>query len=392
MKREDILKLAELRPYDRAHLLLNMGAWLQKKRRKAPAAGTLPTPLRRESILGGVAAPVLERMHGIRGDAPQLVAGVHDTGRVLKTRAGEIQDLVLTPRARKAYAANAMSEEKDKSLNDLAIRQCALGMMESDPVARCCAAYAYWQATDAKEAALPILLNACESVDDEERIVAAHCLANVSPRHARAYEGTDEDDEPHSPVNPTKKSMTVIIHGTFAKNAAWYKPGGDFHEYIKKNVYSDVYSGSDFYFWSGRYALSDKQLKTIWRKAARKLVSWCQSHPADTLRLIAHSHGNNVVNMATQSGLPTCTLIQLAPPVRDWNLPDMQRVSSDRFFNFHSRIDLVVKIDGGAQDYKGTAVGYAETRRKVAFSGHSKPHEPDVWKKKNLPALVKTVC
>ena len=35
--------------------------------------------------------------------------------------------------------------------------------------------------------------------------------------------------------------MTVIIHGTFAKNSDWYKPGGDFHQYIKNQVYSDVY-------------------------------------------------------------------------------------------------------------------------------------------------------
>ena len=392
MKREDVEKLPDLAPYHRADLMLSMGIELQKKRRKAPAAGILPSPLRRESIMGGVAAPMLERMHGIRGDAPQLVRGIRDTGRVLKTKAGKVPDLVLTRRARKACAAIAMDTAQDVSVNDLAIRQCALGMMESDPVARCCAAYAYWQATDAKDTALPILLNAAESDDDEERIVAAHCLANMSPRHARALQGTEEDDKPHSPVNPIEDSMTVIIHGTFAKNASWYKPGGDFHEYIRKNVYSDLYSGADFYFWSGRYALNDAGLKRIWRKAARKLVSWCESHPARTLRLIAHSHGNNVINMATRMNLPACTLIQLAPPVRAWNLPDMQQVSSDRFFNFHSRVDLVVKIDGGAQNYKGTAVAYAETRRKVAFFGHSKPHEPDVWKKKNLPPLVKSVC
>ena len=186
--------------------------------------------------------------------------------------------------------------------------------------------------------------------------------------------------------------MTVIIHGTFAKNSAWYQPGGDFHEYIKNNVYSDVYSEPDFFFWSGRYALDDRALKNIWSKAAKKLVSWCASHPTRKLRLIAHSHGNNVINMATQMNLPACTLVQLSPPVRAWNLPDMQRVSSDRFFNFHSRIDLVVKIDGGAQDYTGTSVASAATRRIVAFYGHSKPHEPDVWKNKNLPKPVKSVC
>jgi hypothetical protein len=392
MKKEDVAKLAELHPHQRADLLLSMGAELRKKRRKAPAKGTLPTALRRDSIAQGAAAPIIEHLHGIRGAAPHLVTGMRSTGRILNTSAGAVQDLVLTPRARKAYAANAMDTSQDRSVNDLAIRQCALGMVDSHPLARCCAAYAYWQATESSDAVLPILLNASKSDDEEERILAAHCLASVSPKHMQALQGVAADDKPHSPINPVQESMTVVIHGTFAKDSDWYKPGGDFHEYIKNTVYSDVYSGQDFYFWSGRYTLDEKKLEKIWRAAARKLVSWCTSHPTKKLRLIAHSHGNNVVNMATRMNLPACTLIQLSPPVRDWNLPDMQKVSSGRIFNFHSRIDLVVKIDGGAQNYADTPIASASTQRKVAFSGHSKPHEEKVWENKKLPKLVASVC
>jgi hypothetical protein len=392
MIKEDLQKLPDLAPYDRAHLLLTMGAELQKKQRKPTEIGKLPRPLMRESIMNGVAAPVLGRMHGILGVEPHVVKGMHNTGRMLKTSRGTIQDLVLTPQARKSSAIAAMDPAHDRSFNDLAIRQCALGMVDSDPVARCCGAYAYWQATRAEEAVLPILTNAAQSDDEEERIVAAHCIAKISPRHARELQGSPDEDLPDSPVKRVKRSMTVIIHGTFAKDAKWYQPGGDFHKYIKNEVYSDVYSGSDFYSWSGRYALNDNGLKRIWRQAATNLVSWCTSHPTRKLRLIAHSHGNNVVNMATQMNLPACTLIQLAPPVRDWNLPDMQQVSSGRFFNLHSRVDLVVTIDGGSQNYQGTAVESAEKEKKVAFIGHSKPHEPDVWKRKDVPKLVKSVC
>jgi len=309
---------------------------------------------------------------------------------MLKTRAGEVTDLVLTPQARKSVARSAMDRTQDRSVNDLAIRQLGLGMMDSDPVARCCAAYAYWLATGA-DAAIPVLDNAIDSEDEEERLVGAHCLAKVKPSRVRKLHGTAEDDRPQTPINPLQNSMTVIIHGTFAKDADWYKPGGDFHTYVKGHVYPDVYSGDDFFFWSGRYARTDAGLATIWRQAANKLVSWCASHPAQTLRLIAHSHGNNVVNMATPR-IPTCTLIQLSPPVRDWNLPDMSTVSSSRFFNIHSRIDLVVKIDGGAQDYRGTSVASRESTKVIGTFGHGASHDAKKWSKKNVPQLVKTVC
>ena len=185
--------------------------------------------------------------------------------------------------------------------------------------------------------------------------------------------------------------MTVLVHGTFAKDESWYQPGGDFHSYIKQNVYPDVYSGNDFFFWSGRYALNDTGLRRIWTAAANKLVSWINSHPTRKLRLIAHSHGNNVVNIATRH-IQACSLIQLSPPVRSWNLPDMRNVSSSRLFDIHSTIDLVVVIDGGTQNYKGTAVAANETIRKIAKYGHSDSHDAAKWTKRRVPQLVTTVC
>ncbi len=339
MKEADVRKLIDLPPRQRAAQLLDLGAELHKRLRKSSAAGTLPRPLKRESITQTVAAPLLKPLHGIPSAEPHKITGLSETGRRLRIRKREVVDLVLTPQARKQCARQAMNRTKSETVKDLAIRQLALGMLDSDSVARCCGAYAYWQATGA-DAAIPILVNGTVSKNEEERIIAAHCLAKISPQHVRRLQGTRKDDEPQTPVQPIKNSMTVIIHGTFAKDSAWYQPGGEFHEYIKKNVYPDVYSAPDFFFWSGRYALDDKDLKKIWSQAAKKLVSWCNSHPARMLRLIAHSHGNNVVNMVTQQ-VPACTLIQLSPPVRSWNLPDLRNVSSNRLFNIHSTIDTL---------------------------------------------------
>jgi hypothetical protein len=390
MKSTDVQKLVDMGPRERAAQMLDMGSELHKRLKEPYTELALPRQLRRESVVQTAAAPILGRLHGVSAAEPVRTRGITETGRTLMTKAGAVTDLVLTPHARKSFARIAMDRTRDRSVDDLAIRQLGLGMMDSDPLARCCAAYAYWLATGA-DAAIPVLANAIDSEDEEERLVGAHCLAKVRPSGVKKLHGNAEDDKPQTTVDPIRDSMTVIIHGTFASNSDWYRPGGDFHTYIKKEVYPDVYSGEDFFSWSGRYSLTDPGLKRIWRQGADKLVAWCKSHPAGTLRLIGHSHGNNVVNMASPQ-LPSCVLIQLSPPVRDWNLPDISKVSSGSLFNIHSRIDLVVKIDGGAQDYKGTSVAPHESRRSIAPFGHSASHDQKKWAKKKVPQLVKTLC
>jgi predicted esterase len=328
----------------------------------------------------------MQCLHGVPAVLPEVATGVKEIGR-LRTISGDIADLVLTPQARKRQGAIVLRRRDRGTLPDVAIRQLALGMFDGEPVARACSAYAYWQATRADHVAVPILEACLETEDEEAFTVAAHCMAHVKPTRLKPYVGTAADDKPNSPTRRMRRSMTVIVHGTFARNQSWYQPGGDFHSYIKEHVYPDVYAGNDFFRWSGRY--SDPARKT----AARKLKHWCETHPTRKLRLIGHSHGANVINLATSRGLPACTLILLSPPVRDEYLPDMSQVSSGKIFNIHSRFDLVVSLlDGSRQSYKNTTVAAHESPRICALRGHSKSHEPKRWRKKNIPRLVRSVC
>ncbi len=390
MRRADLARVVEQAPKQRAAQYLMFGSELRHRKKRPDPKTILPRELRRESVQSTVCAPMLERMHGIRSADPVRQTGLKWTGRRIATQSGEIDDFVLTQYARKSAAKQALDDTHDDSVTDTAVRQLAIGMLDSDAVARCCAAYGYWQATGS-ESAVSVLQNAIASDDEEERIVAAHALAKVDIRKVRRLQGTAVDDKPNTPAQAIRPSMTVIVHGTFAKDSSWYKPGRDFHRYIKRNVYPDIYSEDDYFFWSGRYSLKDKGLKRIWTQAASKLVSWINAHPTRKLRLIAHSHGNNVVNIATQQ-IQACSLIQLSPPVRSWNLPNMANVSSDRLFNIHSSIDLVVMIDGGAKNYKRTAVAANERIRKIARFGHSDSHEGRKWKRKKVPRWVKSVC
>ena len=153
-------------------------------------------------------------------------------------------------------------------------------------------------------------------------------------------------------------------------------------------ILSGVFSGSETALVAISMARVDALVKDG-RPGARALAQLKQD-PSRMLTTILI--GNNVVNIATKMGMPACTLIQLSPPVRSWNLPNMKKVSSNRLFNIHSHIDLVVKIDGGAQGYSGTAVAGVERTKIIAFAGHSDSHDKTKWKNKKVPNLVKTVC
>lgn len=390
MKRSEIEALVEMPPQRRAMRLLEIGKELKSRAKSKRLA--MPKSLKAASVTDEAPGRVIKWLHGDDSEEVRQTRGLTRTGRILKTAAGAAPDLVLTARARKKVARAAMS--KKVPVKELAVRQLGLGMLESHPHARVCAAYAYWQATGLTEAVVPILTNAANSPDADERLLGTISLAKVQPELVEPLQGKVSADKAMATRSAatSSKSMTVIVHGTFARKEPWYQPGGDFHTYIARQVYADVYSKSDFFFWSGSYALTDAELKKIWTAAANKLVSWCRNHPTKKLRLICHSHGCNVVNIATQKGLQACSLIQLSPPVRKWNLPDMLNVSGDRIFNMHSTHDPVVAVDGGAQNYDGTLVDAFERERIVSFFSHSDSHDKGLWKKKKVPKLVKTVC
>lgn len=409
MKRSEIEVLGNLGPHARAAGFLKIGTELASERKKPAKFIEIPEYFSSRSVLPVTAWLLMNQMSGPKrlsspkmetihsslktvAEMPTVRKAPHRKIRVYKTRWGELPIPVLGRPERRLLFEAVTAGAGRPSARALAIRALARALDDRSGICRSCAAYAYWQATGMKDPILPIISESLGSKDDEERVVAAHCLARIDPQAARHLQGSEKDDEPHSPKQTIRDSMTVIIHGTFAKDHEWYKPSGGFHGYIKNSVFPDTYDRSDFYFWSGRYSASDTALKGIWKAAARKLISWVDSHPAKTLRLIAHSHGNNVVNLATQMGLQVCTLIQLSPPVRGWSLPDMSNVSSETLFNIHSTVDLVVLIDGGAQDYRGTDVGGSESRKIIARFGHAKSHVPRLWTRKKVPKLVQTVC
>lgn len=90
------------------------------------------------------------------------------------------------------------------------------------------------------------------------------------------------------------QAVVILIHGTFANDSAWCKPGGDFYEAISKKAALLGHNVVPF-TWSGKL----KESARI--KAAESLVKLIVSYPKnEQIIVIGHSHGGNVINFASR--------------------------------------------------------------------------------------------
>ena len=192
-------------------------------------------------------------------------------------------------------------------------------------------------------------------------------------------------------VDTIPDSMTVLVPGTFSDQFGfWFIPGRlNLHRYLRRYVFPDVYSGRDYFTWDAE--ASDEARC----KAADDLIQWCETHPARQYNFVAHSHGCNVVSLASNRGLDRINkLVYLAPPVwldKEGYLPNMDVVASGKVFNFHSAYDRVVLelADPPArQDFSGSVPAIEEEIAIVARRGHFKPVRRRIWIDNDLDSVV----
>lgn len=140
----------------------------------------------------------------------------------------------------------------------------------------------------------------------------------------------------------------LIIHGTFAKDAEWHYPWGDFFITLKRavgptaQVHNFVWSGNNSYKARAHAAQECKRY-------IRSIVK-----PGDHLHIIGHSHGGNVAIAlaqmleAEQSPLFIESLITLGTPVCYYvHIPPMQRIKTlYNLFSYGDRVQPVVQVFG----------------------------------------------
>ncbi|MEL6870553.1 MAG: alpha/beta hydrolase [Pseudomonadota bacterium] len=171
--------------------------------------------------------------------------------------------------------------------------------------------------------------------------------------------------------------ITIVIHGTWASDGTWWRPGGDFFDYVKNDLgRDDLYGKSDQFKWSGKNRDSKR------RKAATELHQWLKGHPAREVNVFGHSHGANVAMLATHHDIRMDRLIMLSPPVRKDYFAKWSNVGAA--FNVQAKFDPVVAIARGGQWFRIPEV----SERPLKASGHSASHESKVWRAEKLPKFV----
>lgn len=229
--------------------------------------------------------------------------------------------------------------------------------------------------------------------DDDPRLIQR---AANSPDLTTALQAFKQLNLPgpllQSSTATTTPTQTIIIHGTWAKRYDWWLPTGAFFQYID-GITKDVYKGGHPFWWSGRNRHSDRI------NAAHDLVQWTANNPTNSLRIIAHSHGGNVVlHAATRLGLKVDQLIMLGTPIRleymhnTGNITDLHSVFSLK--------DHVQAPAGATPNPRGegrTLIENSYTTNHIALDDgqgkdiapdHSELHEEKTWVASKIKDLL----
>ena len=255
---------------------------------------------------------------------------------------------------------------------ELAAALVEAGLHSPDRLIRTASAAATLDTTGPRPEVFSVLQESAAARDENVRDIARTALAKVAPQDPRLSRLVTK------PVPISRRgrasSTAVLSHGTFAANAQWWRPGGDFYNYLDA-LDPPLPMHTDSFRWSGVYSHDARLL------AADQLTTWVAAQGLSSPDLFAHSHGATVANLATRSGLELDRLVMLAWPVHaDW-LPDLNRVN--RVISLRVRLDLVIIVDGGAQSLPDSFTGRVEEHFHGWFR-HSAPHEPEYWRRHDL--------
>lgn len=228
-----------------------------------------------------------------------------------------------------------------------------------------------------------------------------------------SYKGMINSFKNAPPAIPpaNKKSMTLLLHGTWAHSKAlkissqlwsgfhnrleWWESGSDFMDYLinDKNV-SDMHLGSPFK-WSGKLSSAAR------KSAALDLLNWLGSSPPE-LTIVAHSHGGNVAMelswlLSNVTGkYPIKKLILLGTPIRYEHTPNMKVIEEvyciySRGDSWQERGARFCKRGEGRTlaDSERIINVYADNNGSGKKPNHEELHERHTWKRSEKISATK---
>src|SRR5215475_12858794 len=223
------------------------------------------------------------------------------------------------------------------------------------PLVRAAAAISYFGLTSEPSRLIGILEDCTHNDDELVRTVAATGLARLAPESPRLLQLRKQ---PRRRRRGPSAHTSLLIHGTWAANEQWWKPGGGFHSYLLNGIRPDLYSNPDAFSWSGAYSEAARAV------ASTELQAW-------------------LAMLGTQNGLNTGPLVLLSCPVHSIYMPDFTRTGP--VVSIRVKLDLVILADGGGQKFNDPRI--TERILPIWFD-HSATHDPAVWQRYNLPSVI----
>lgn len=87
-------------------------------------------------------------------------------------------------------------------------------------------------------------------------------------------------------------SIVILVHGTFATESTWWKPGGNFYDALEQEAIK-LNEKIHLFNWAGTLKNTDRI------RAAKNLAEFILSLEDQKITIIGHSFGGNVINLAS---------------------------------------------------------------------------------------------
>jgi hypothetical protein len=277
-----------------------------------------------------------------------------------------------------AMAAHLARELYEKPDPYTAAALVEAGLRSRHPVVQTAGAVAALDTTGAREDVIAVLEGSAKASDPDVRDLARTGLARAEPNHRLLHRYVGRRRIPRQ--RGERSNTAVISHGTWAANAQWWKPGGEFYKFLDA-ITPSLHLHDKSFGWSGDYSHAQRSL------AADDLRRWVQTEQLVRPDYFAHSHGGTVANLATQRGLDLSCLVFLGYPVHGPWLPAITKVK--RIIDIRVHFDVVILADGGGQRLPANVRNNPKvTEARNGWFSHSASHEPNYWLKYGLTTLL----
>ena len=306
-----------------------------------------------------------------------------DLGALQRTRRLTVdeatQGLGVSTKELKSESAPRLQDEMAKTVDELYQHPSVEGaaalfeaaMYSPHPLVRVSAAAGARETTRLRKRIRATLETECESDDPLVARLAQTALAQIDPKDSEVTKRVIS--QPESEKRDHESSTAVVTHGTFASDAAWYQPGGNFYAALATNR-PDLDVHDESFTWTGAYS-------DVARRAdALLLKQWIGDQGLVSPDFFAHSHGGTVAHHATKKEVAFNRLVLMGWPVHKRWFPDFSKVQ--RIIDVRVNFDLVILLDRGGQRFRTDDFNIEEERH--GWFDHTSPHEPEYWDQHDL--------